>query len=64
MLSGFYPCTSGYSSFAPNIVFYSLLNSLSPWDILSVDSEEKHFKIQVSRLLQNVFPTLLMTAEA
>ena len=44
--------------------FYSLLSSLSPWSIPRVDSERKIFKIEDSKLPENAFPTLFLTAEA
>ena len=63
--SGFHPSTFIYSHFSPKIQsFYSLLSSLSPRGISRVDSERKAFKIQVSRLPENTFPTLFLTAEA
>ena len=42
---------------------YCLLSSLSLWDIPTVDNEGKIFKIQVSRLLENAFLTLFLTAK-
>ena len=48
---GFYPSTFAYSRFPRKIqFFYSLLSLLSPWDIPTVDSEERSFGIRASRL--------------
>ena len=42
--------------------FYSFLSWLSPWGIPRGDSKGKNYEVQVSRLLENAFPILFLTA--